>query len=251
MYKGTYSNQPVAIKELFAQTIDKNDIEEFEKEATLLSSLHHPNIVQFYGVAMKGSNFYLVLEWCARGSLSQLLSGKRKHVVSEKLALRLATSIAETMSFLHSKGIIHRDLKPDNILLSENFDIKLCDFGLSKRIENRVTANMTLAVGTPAYMAPELLGTGGDEKLDGMKLDVYAFAVLLNALLCSRHPFARLPAMSIISAVKMEGARPQLLPSANPELKAIIQMCWHRNPALRPNFPEITRALRAIQSDKY
>ena len=245
VYKGTYSSRPVAIKELFSTVIDSDDLNEFETEAGVLASLHHPHIVQFFGVAFHGNGLYLVLEWCPH-SLSSLFLPK-KEPISLHDALRYATSIAETMSFLHDRGIVHRDLKPANVLLSKDYEIKLCDFGLSKKLETMSnTGKMTMAIGTPGYMAPELLGSGQSDNLDAKKVDVYAFGVMMNALFSSQRPFTNLPAMRVIAAVKLEGLRPEIAEATPNAIAALVKICWAEKPELRPNFPEITNALRSI-----
>ena len=104
--------------------------------------------------------------------------------------LRIATEIANAMTFLHGKSIVHRDLKPDNILLDENGVVKICDFGVAKMLGGNDSANMTGQVGTPVYMAPELLlQTGIREHSNPQKFDVYSFGILIWALWSRRVPY--------------------------------------------------------------
>ena len=91
-----------------------------------------------------------------------------------------------------------------------------------------------------------VLSSASTADLDGRKLDVYAFAVLVNALFASQHPFRGLAPMRVIAAVKLEGARPTIATGLPRECDALVRMCWQSEPSLRPNFVEVTRTLREL-----
>ena len=193
VYKGKFDGIDVAVKRLERTHISSK----LSREAAVLARLRHPHVVQLYGLSQDDYSVYIVMELC-RMSLSSLM--ERDGVSPSKaMRLRIALQISDTMSYLHMKGVIHRDLKPENILLHGSaYDVKICDFGLSKLIHNgtvdggepssgpRSTSNITLEIGTPAYMAPEMFvtdeinpGPVQSRSVDGRKVDVYSFGIML------------------------------------------------------------------------
>ena len=157
--------------------------EEFEREVDVLTNLRLPNIVLFLGACRTPPNMCLVMEYCPRGSMDKLIHNSdvqldryevllRLSFVRRTLVyvntlysgrwrtLRMAIHAARGMQYLHSQqpAIVHRDLKPGNLLVGANYEIKVCDFGLSRNTfqTQRVTA-ASHQVGTPGYIAPEIL----------------------------------------------------------------------------------------------
>ena len=150
VFRGAYSGQAVAIKELFATLMNPSDLQEFKREAMLLASMRHPNIVMFYGVSHNEKSFYIVTEYCPT-SLDKLLR-RGGYKVDPAKTLKMCAEIADAMTFIHERGIIHRDLKPHNILLGADGSIRICDFGIAKNVSsggNRqsLRAHMTMQVG--------------------------------------------------------------------------------------------------------
>jgi len=261
VFRGTYSKHTVAIKELFATLIDPSDLQEFKKEAMLLASLRHPNIVMFYGVSENEKAFYIVTEYCPT-SLDKLLR-KGGYRVDPAKTLKMCAEIADAMTFLHERGIVHRDLKPHNMLLSPDGSIRICDFGIAKTVNSaKERAHMTMQVGSPAYMAPELLGGYGDEddgnaasffnaKSDEVyKCDVYSYACVLCALWSGSHIYESMrDPMQVIIGVRLKGLRPQIPKTCPDAVAALMRICWQEKPALRPAFPEIAETLRLLQEE--
>ena len=255
VFKGMYSGHSVAIKELFTTLMDPNDLEEFKKEAMLLASLRHPNIVMFYGVSHNEKCFYIVTEFCPT-SLDKILR-KGGYNVDPAKTLKMCAEIADAMTFIHERGIIHRDLKPHNILLGGDGSIRICDFGIAKNISNResMRAHMTMQLGSPAYMAPEILGGYDDEASvlnttneEAFKCDVYSYACVVCALWSGAHIYENIrDPMKIIIGVRMKGLRPTINESCPEAIAALLRMCWQERPPLRPAFPEIAAVLRRLQ----
>ena len=150
------------------------------------------------------------------------------------------------MAFIHAKTMIHRDLKPANCLMSKDLNnIVVADFGLSKMTENKIT--MTGQLGTPAYMANEMLDVRLDGNAGGASLtacDVYSYGVLLNALWCRRRPYENLKisAFDLLMQVN-EGLRPTIADDIPPALGDLVVKCWHAIPNQRPVFPEVVKLL--------
>jgi serine/threonine protein kinase len=171
VYRGAYYGQTVAIKRLFSGCLEQTKfVEFFGNEARLLATLHHPHVVRFYGAAYdpEEKRGLLVTELCTRGSLSVHLAMKnpRSAEVGRDRFFDLTLGISRALQFFHARQFVHRDLKPDNVLLDAHGVAKLCDFGLSRVIDSTTQANtMTAGVGTPAFMAIELIVGDMDSEL--------------------------------------------------------------------------------------
>ncbi|XP_024031411.1 probable receptor-like protein kinase At5g18500 [Morus notabilis] len=181
VYKGMLSNkQPVAIKHI----VDDEDIETFVREVTSLSRIRHPNLVSLLGYCFREDDCFLVYELCPNGNLSEWLFGKDK-VLSWIQRLEIAVDSARALRFLHtySEGcIVHRDIKPTNILLGENFQAKLSDFGLSKVIDLGETYASSEVRGTFGYVDPDYR-SNRRVKSSG---DVYSFGVVLLQIISGK-----------------------------------------------------------------
>ncbi|EFC46676.1 predicted protein [Naegleria gruberi] len=157
VYLGKWLGTEVAMKSLKLEYVTEEENEEFEKEAALLKSLKHPNIVTSFGVCMSGNIKYMIVEYMPRGSLDRAIYQSRTgaQILKLKQKVNILLGVANGMNYLHSLkpySIIHRDLKPGNILLDHNLSSKVTDFGLSKIIGGNSTNTMTTALGTLFYM---------------------------------------------------------------------------------------------------
>jgi serine/threonine protein kinase len=177
VYKGKLGEEPVAIKKLMASS--RGDaLHEFVKEVDVLGKLHHRNVIQLRGVVIGKDAQYLVLEFAALGSVFDFIHKRdaqgRRRSLGWSLAWRIALDAARGMSYLHSfdPPLLHRDLKSQNLLLTDKFRTKLCDFGLS-RVKS-MTKTMS-RIGTVQWVAPEVL-----------REERYCFAVRDHQLLTNR-----------------------------------------------------------------
>uniref|UniRef100_A0A7S1XNW2 Protein kinase domain-containing protein n=1 Tax=Phaeomonas parva TaxID=124430 RepID=A0A7S1XNW2_9STRA len=233
-YEGWYGDERVAIKMLFDPRMDLNLKREFMDEVMVLSGLSHPNIVKFLGAVTQPPNLCFAMELCDTSLFTMLHMERQK--LSPLRAVEMGLEIAEALEYLHEQSpqVLHRDLKSHNVLLTESGRPKLCDFGLSR--------NPLASVGTPSYMAPELLRNG----TFGAKVDVYAFAVLLWEMLSAQVPFGGLEIVEIKREV-LEGQRPdlnQLDMCPNP-LIDLIEDSWVEEQQKRPSMEYIARELSA------
>jgi len=124
-------------------------------EIKILSSLDHPNIIKYYETYESPNYIYLVMEYCQGGELFDKLT-TRGEDFTEQRAAEIMKSLFLAVNHCHSNGIAHRDLKPENIMYSVDEGIKIIDFGLSKNT-GKSKANLETIVGTPYYLAPEVL----------------------------------------------------------------------------------------------
>jgi len=132
IHKGTLNGTPVAIKKIFDPRLTDDLLNEIYNEIVMQSILRHPNIVLIMGVMPKIPNIVIVFEIMSFGSLYNLLHLKKTIQMSPEIRLRILRDVARAFYYMHSLGIVHRDLKSHNILVDENFNIKICDFGLAR-----------------------------------------------------------------------------------------------------------------------
>ncbi|TKY44737.1 serine/threonine-protein kinase [Spatholobus suberectus] len=174
--------QEVAIKCFHDENETEQTIKQFMKETEILSLLHHQNLVSLYGRTSRHSNkLMLVYEYISNGTLSKHLHESSCGKLPWHTRLNIAIETATALVYLHDSGIIHRDIKGCNILLDENFTVKVADFGLSRSLPDHVTHVSTIPVGTRAYMDPDYFESGRVSE----KSDVYSFGVVLFELISS------------------------------------------------------------------
>jgi serine/threonine-protein kinase len=221
-------NRHVALKMILrgihATTADLN---RFNSEAKAAGGLTHPNIVPIYQVGAENGQAYFSMKYVAGRTLAALMADKPLH---PREAARYMIAIARAVQHAHEKGILHRDLKPSNILIDENDQPLVTDFGLAKRVEGGQSITGTGAiVGTPSYMAPE--------QAEGVKnptaaCDVYSLGAILYELLTGRPPFLAASAVETLLLVRSEEpVRPRALnPQIDVDLEFICRKCLEKNP---------------------
>ncbi|KAL6063525.1 Dual specificity protein kinase [Balamuthia mandrillaris] len=239
VYKGKCRGQTVAIKLLHNQHLSGEKLEELRTEVEIMSRLRHPCILLFMGVCTETNNVALVMEYVEGKSLDRILHDP-KIPLSFQQQMHLAKDIAKGMNWLHclDPPIIHRDIKPPNILVNANFDVKVCDFGLScvKEIPKPDEELRDTAVGSPIWMAPEVLSG----HLASEKSDVYAYAIVLWEIMTRKAPFSNVRSFEqFLDDVIDNHIRPPIPENLLPSLKNLIECCWNGNPKKRPSFAEI------------
>ncbi|KAL3631352.1 hypothetical protein CASFOL_024336 [Castilleja foliolosa] len=173
----------VAIKRLFENSIRR--VEQFMNEIKILTCLRHKNLVSLYGCTSTNSRgLLLVYEYISNGTLAQHLHGLRakEAPLSWPIRLSIAIETANALTYLHRSDVIHRDVKTCNILLDDNFCVKVADFGLSRLFPTDVTHISTAPQGTPGYVDPEYHQCYHLSD----KSDVYSFGVVLAELISSK-----------------------------------------------------------------
>jgi serine/threonine protein kinase len=155
-----------------------------KREITIMSRLHHPHIVRLHEVLATKTKIYFIMDFVRGGELFAKISKGR---FSEDLSRRYFHQLISAVGYCHSRGVFHRDLKPENLLLDENGNLKVSDFGLSAvRDQIRPDGLLHTLCGTPAYVAPEILAKRG---YDGAKVDVWSCGVVLFVLAAGYLPF--------------------------------------------------------------
>ena len=222
----------VAVKMLLFGPLARPEyVQRFRTEATAAGSLHHPNIVSIHEVGIHQGQHYLVMDFVNGPPLSRL-------VINQPLAPRRAAdylkTISEAVQYAHSHGILHRDLKPSNMLIDENDQPKVTDFGLAKRLEKE--SELTLSgqvLGSPSYMPPEQ--AAAHRGLVGKRSDVYSLGAILYHLLTGRPPFVAPTVAETLQQVQnSEPTSPTVLnPGLPRDLKTICLKCLEKEPARR------------------
>lgn len=178
------SGLEVAVKEIDKRQLSPKVRENLLKEISILSTIHHPNIIRLYEAIQTNDRIYLVLEYCAGGDLAAYIHRHGK--VSEPVARHFMRQLAAGLQVLQEKNLIHRDLKPQNLLLATNAttpNMKIGDFGFARSLTPQGLAD-TLC-GSPYYMAPEIIE---NQKYDA-KADLWSVGAILYQLVVGRPPF--------------------------------------------------------------
>ncbi|CAO2837087.1 unnamed protein product [Amaranthus hypochondriacus] len=259
----------VAVKRLYEKTFKR--VEQFMNEVELLTCLRHKNLVSLYGCTSHHSReLLLVYEFIKNGTVSDHLYGDHKDN-SESLSLpwpvrlNIAIETATALSYLHANDIIHRDVKTNNILLDNNFGVKVVDFGLSRLFPANVTHVSTAPQGTPGYLDPEYFQC---YRLTD-KSDVYSFGVVLIELISS------LPAIDLdrcsneinlsTYAIKKIQRRafeelvdPQLgfaldtkVRSMTTSVAELAFRCLQHDKSFRPSMDDVLEGLKRIEGADY
>jgi len=245
-----YGNVDVAAKEM-GQKIKKGEEKEYKKEMEIMLQLNNPHIVRLYGSIATDNSFFILMEYVPLGSLKSAID---KYTFSAYMRCRLMMDVANGMEYLHSQGIIHRDLKPENVLvasLDPNADVlcKINDFGISRQSSAETkTSVMTRGVGTPYYMAPEMLR--GDEKYS-RTVDMYSFGIMCAELWNEEPPYNEVHFDSLVAFVLIviDGKRPLIHNDCPTPLVELITRCWATNGSERPPFASIVKDLGSIVKD--
>ncbi|KAL6880455.1 hypothetical protein ACP4OV_012020 [Aristida adscensionis] len=274
VFHGKWKGTDVAIKRIknscfmFSSSQADKLVTEFWREAAIISQLHHPNILAFYGVVNNGPGGTLatVTEFMVNGSLKKVLLRKDKYL-DWRRRLMLAMDAAIGMEYLHSKDIVHFDLKCDNLLVNVkdpsrpickilgrqtkkdrgSTKTKLCielvaDFGLSKMKQaTLVSGGMR---GTLPWMAPELLTMNGTKVSE--KVDVYSFGIVMWEIITGEDPYDGMHYGGVIGGILSNTLRPPVPTSCNPEWRKLMEQCWSTEPERRPSFTEVASRIRAI-----
>ncbi len=196
VYKAYDTNleREVAVKIIRSGAFPREHLERmlkrFEREAKILASLNHPNIVNVLDSGEQDGTPYLVMEFIPSGTLKEYLNQKPGQPIPWQIAAKLLAPIARALEYAHhhEAKIIHRDVKPSNILITKNGMPMLSDFGIAKVLESEETFELTgtgAGIGTPEYMAPEQ----GVNKAVDHRADIYSLGTILYEMVAGRKPY--------------------------------------------------------------
>ena len=242
VYEGMWNGRRVAVKKLKG-TLTPDLLEEFRRESEIHARLHQNNIIALYGVCVESMNA-LVLEFMPYGSLYMVL--KRPPVaLTLTVQLSLSLDIVSGLLYLHSQNIIHRDLKSLNVLVDEQMQAKISDFGLSKIKVHTAsgTKAMGSSLGSLYWKAPELFKLGGQCT---KATDIYALAIVFWEIVTQQLPYASAEGdTDVIRGWVKDGERE---PIPNNLLGPLIQRCWAQRAEDRPVIEEVMIDIRKIHA---
>ncbi|CAN8270234.1 unnamed protein product [Cochlearia groenlandica] len=188
VYHGTLTNKtPVAVKKLLNNPGQAD--KDFRVEVEAIGHVRHKNLVRLLGYCVEGTHRMLVYEYMNNGNLEQWLHGDMRHQghLTWEARIKVLVGTAKALAYLHEAiepKVVHRDIKSSNILMNDNFDAKLSDFGLAKLLGADNSYVSTRVMGTFGYVAPEYANSG----LLNEKSDVYSFGVVLLEAITGRYP---------------------------------------------------------------
>ncbi|PSR84622.1 G-type lectin S-receptor-like serine/threonine-protein kinase [Actinidia chinensis var. chinensis] len=260
VFEGTLHNgTKIAVKRLDKlEPVEKT----FLAEVETIGNIHHVNLVRLIGFCIENSYRLLVYEYMSNGSLNKWIFSEHQVVCLRwQLRRKIILDIAKGLAYLHEgcrQKIFHLDIKPQNILLDENFNAKLSDFGLSKLIDKDQSKVVTAIKGTPGYMAPEWLGSFITEKVD-----VYSFGVMVLEILCGRRNLDRSQPeeddMHLLSLFKRRADEKRLLDMVDKqsedmqlhgaevvELMKVAVWCLQSDFKKRPSMSVVIQALEGV-----
>nr|WBR46438.1 CBL-interacting protein kinase 2 [Ammopiptanthus mongolicus] len=179
------SGMSVAIKMIDKDKVSSvGMIDQIKREISVMRLIRHPHVVELYEVMASKTKIYFVMEYVKGGELfNKVVNGR----LNQDVARRYFQQLISAVDYCHSRGVYHRDLKPENLLLDENGNLKVSDFGLSALAESKHQDGLLhTTCGTPAYVAPEVINRKG---YDGAKADIWSSGVILYVLLAGYLPF--------------------------------------------------------------
>ncbi|XP_016486416.1 CBL-interacting serine/threonine-protein kinase 25-like [Nicotiana tabacum] len=229
------TSESVAIKVINKDHVKREGLmEQIIREISIMRLVRHPNIVELKEVMATKQKIFVVMEYVKGGELfAKVAIGKLKEDVARKYFQQLISAV----DFCHSRGVFHRDLKPENLLLDENENLKVSDFGLSALSEQlRNDGLLHTQCGTPAYVAPEVLRKKG---YDGAKSDIWSCGVILYVLLAGFLPFQHENMMKMYR--KVFKAEYEFPPWFSPEAKKLISKLLVADPEKRISISAIMR----------
>ena len=228
-----HSRRIVAVKRIFAHDVNSHEtLVRFRREAEAVASLDHPNILPIYEVSESDEGLpFFSMKYATGGSLRAAAPALR---AKPRECVRLMAKVARAIAYAHGKGVLHRDLQPGNILLDENGEPMVSDFGLAKWLDQTSDLTRTLeTLGTPGYIAPEQAESRAADLTSAA--DIYSLGAILFYLLTGRPPFV---GPNVLSVIHQAAATPaprlrSLAPSLDRDLETIVARCLESDPKAR------------------
>ncbi|KAL7720564.1 Tyrosine kinase [Entamoeba marina] len=249
VYKGTFRGNQVAIKKM-KQLNNKQQMEDFNKEVSMLDKFRSDYIIHFYGAVMIPNKVCMVIEFAQYGSLQDLMKSHKETAPRFLVKMKILLDCSKGILYLHSNGVLHRDIKPDNFLvLSLDNDVsvnaKLTDFGSSRNI-NMMMTNMTFTkgIGTPKYMSPEVLNRKKYKK----SADIYSFAITIYETMTwdEAYPKIKFQHPWSIADFVSKGERLSKPNTMNESIYSLITNCWKQEAKERYSIEDVIKKLEEM-----
>ena len=226
-------NRKVAIKVLREDLAESVGAQRFLREIAIAAQLQHPNILALLDSGEANGLLYYVMPYVEGPSLRTRLATSGELPVAE--AIRLLVEVTDALAYAHEHGVVHRDIKPDNVMLSGRHAL-VTDFGVARAVSQagsgHTVTSLGVALGTPAYMAPEQ--ATADPNVDH-RADIYSVGVLAYELLTGQTPFSAATPQQVLAKQVTEAPDPvsRHRPALSAELEAVVMRCLAKRPADR------------------
>jgi len=251
IFQGTFGSEEVVLKEDSYHGYEGLD-EDTIQETRIMLKTRHPYIVRFFGlwISPQSNRLFMVMEYCMNGDLGAYI--KKHGAVSKLTKYTWAVQMTDAMVYLHGRTIIHRDLKPGNILLNSNLCAKLADFGIAREVNE--TRDLTIQVGTVAFMPPEAMDMSDDEDdeendkkvaVDGKKWDVYSMSIVFAFVFTGKEVYPGLTNPRIFRGVP-KGKRPDT-EGVDEGMVQLMNKMWTKRHTQRPTMVEVLEEVKRIK----
>ncbi|CAM9887137.1 unnamed protein product, partial [Ectocarpus sp. 8 AP-2014] len=227
-------------------------MDSIKREIAIMKKVHHPNVLRLYEVMddPKVNKLYLVLEYCKKGDLMNILNGDTRTVTCDPMndtdVWYIMRQIVQGLSFLHLQNIVHGDIKPQNLLVGSDNVAKIADFGISKFVQGS-NQRLQEQAGTPTFMSPELCYGEG---YSGQLADVWALGATMYMIRCGKPPFMANQVMVLYEKIQNDPLDFPTEVNMSPGLRRLLRAMMEKDPAKRITLDQVL-ADRWLQQGDY